>query len=71
MNPVIIFEFWPAGASLLGLSPYGAWNLLAGLGYRFFTVCSASAASRIESPPTESAYANILAIHPDSRGLSR
>ena len=71
MNPVIIFEFWPAGASLLGLSPYGAWNLLAGLGYRFFTVCSASAASRIESPPTESAYANILAIHPDSRGFSR
>lgn len=64
-NPVIIFEFWPDGASLLGLSPYGAWNLLAGLGYRFFTVCSASIASRIESPPTDTMYANILAIHPD------
>jgi FkbM family methyltransferase len=61
-HPVIVFEFWPEGASLLGLSPYGAWNLLAGLGYRFFTVCSASAAFGIESPPTGTEYANVLGI---------
>lgn len=66
-NPVIIFEFWPEGASLLGLSPYGAWNLLEGLGYRFFTVRSDCTISRIESPPTDMAYVNILAIHPDKR----
>ena len=62
-NPAIIFEFYPEGADLLGLSPSGAWNLLEGLGYEFFTVCSAGSISRIESPPIESMYANVVAIH--------
>ena len=61
-NPVIIFEFYPEGADLLGLTPSGAWNLLEGLGYEFFTVCSASTISKIESPPIESMYANVVAI---------
>jgi len=61
-NPAIIFEFYPEGADLLGLSPSGAWNLLEGLGYEFFSVCSGSTISRIESPPIESDYANVVAI---------
>ncbi len=61
-NPVIIFEFYPEGADLLGLTPSGACNLLEGLGYEFFTVCSASTISKIESPPIESMYANVVAI---------
>jgi FkbM family methyltransferase len=63
MKPAIIFEIWPEGADLLGLSPYGAWNLLNEMGYKFFTVCSASTTSRIESPAAEAVYANVLAIH--------
>ncbi len=63
MRPVIIFEIWPEGADLLGLSPFGVWNLLERMGYKFFTVSSASTTTRIESPPTEGVYANVLAIH--------
>lgn len=63
MNPAIVFEFWPEGAALLGLSPYGAWDLLEALGYRFFTVGYDSAIESINSAPTESTYSNVLAIH--------
>jgi len=63
MKPVIIFEFYPEGAALLGLSPYGAWELLERLGYDFFAVCSAGTISRMKSPPTDTKYANVVAIH--------
>ena len=63
MKPVIIFEFYPEGAALLGLSPYGAWELLERLGYDFFAVCSAGTISRMKSPPTHTKYANVVAIH--------
>lgn len=63
MNPAVIFELWPEGAQLLGLAPYGAWNLLEGWGYRFFTVCSGSTIHSVNSPPTQTTYTNVLAIH--------
>jgi FkbM family methyltransferase len=39
-RPLIIFEIFPEGTSLIGLSPFGAWDLLQSLGYKFFVVRS-------------------------------
>jgi FkbM family methyltransferase len=59
-HPIIIFEVWPEGAVLLGLSPNGAWELLESVGYEFFAVRRGGKFSLIKSPP---AIGNVVAIH--------
>jgi FkbM family methyltransferase len=59
-RPIIIFEVWPEGAALLGLSPNGAWELLESAGYEFFAVRRGGTFSCIKSPP---AIGNVVAIH--------
>jgi FkbM family methyltransferase len=59
-RPVIIFEVWPEGAQLLGLSPTGAWELLKSAGYEFFEAGLEGKLSRIEAPPT---IGNVVAMH--------
>ena len=59
VHPVIIFEIWPEGTTLLGLSPYGAWELLEILGYEFFVV-QRGAVYVAKTPP---AGGNVVAIH--------
>jgi FkbM family methyltransferase len=60
MRPIIILEIWPEGPPLLGLSPYGAWELLGSLGYEFFEVGEEGSFSRVKSPPENR---NVVAIH--------
>ncbi len=59
-HPVIIFEVWPEGAELLGLSPYGAWELLESAGYEFFATDPRGMLSPIKSPPV---IGNVVAIY--------
>jgi FkbM family methyltransferase len=64
-HPIVIFESWPAGPPLLGLSPNGAWDLLGGLGYEFYILEVSGSLINIESlPPVD---CNIVAIHRQSR----
>lgn len=63
-HPVVIFEVWPEGAMLLGLSPYGAWELLDSNGYQFFAVDAGGGLSSIKSPPT---MGNVVAIYREMR----
>ena len=63
-HPVIIFEVWPEGASLLGLSPTGPWELLKSSGYEFFAVGQGGTISPIKSPP---AIGNVVAMHRELR----
>jgi FkbM family methyltransferase len=63
-HPVVIFEVWPEGAVLLGLSPYGPWELLESIGYQFFAVDPGGALSSIKSPP---ATGNVVAIYRQMR----
>jgi FkbM family methyltransferase len=59
-HPVVIFEVWPEGAMLLGLSPYGPWELLESIGYQFFAAGRGGILSSVKSPP---AMGNIVAIY--------
>jgi FkbM family methyltransferase len=59
MRPVIIFEINPGACSSLGLSPYGATELLQSLGYNCFVVGQSGPDFRLDSPP---GYFNVLAI---------
>jgi len=59
-HPVVIFEVYPECTAPLGLSPYGAWELLDSLGYKFFVVDQFGALRREESPPTDR---NVVAIY--------
>jgi len=59
-HPVIIFEVWPEGATLLGLSPNGAWELLESEGYQFFATGPGGTLSPIKSPPV---IGNVVAIY--------
>jgi len=63
-RPIVIFEVWPEGAVLLGLSPNGAWELLESAGYKFFAVRRGGAFSLIKSPP---AIGNVVAIYAEMR----
>lgn len=58
-HPPVIFEIFPEGTAPLGLSPYGAWNLLSSLGYKFFVIRTGTAYPT-NAPP---AGGNVLAIH--------
>ena len=66
-SPVVIFEFNPGCADHLGLSPYGARNLLKSLGYEF-VVLGDCARFDTNSGPT---YFNIVAIPEQSPGEFR
>jgi FkbM family methyltransferase len=67
-HPVIIFEVWPEGASLLGLSPTGPWDLLKSGGYEFFAVGQGGTLSPIKSPP---AIGNVVAMLRELREKTR
>jgi FkbM family methyltransferase len=60
VHPVIIFEVWPEGAALLGLSGNGAWDLLESAGYEFFAAAPGGTLSPMKSPP---AVGNVVAIY--------
>jgi len=59
-RPLIIFEVYPEGANMLGLSGYGAWEFLENLGYEFFTLDQSGALRKATSPP---AIGNVVAIY--------
>jgi FkbM family methyltransferase len=58
-RPIVIFEFNPACAYRIGLSPQGATDLLESLGYEFVLVGDCAKSSNPESRPD---YFNIVAI---------
>jgi FkbM family methyltransferase len=58
-SPVVIFEFNPACAERLGLSPWGARDLLESLGYEFVVLGDSAKSNRPASQPT---YFNMVAI---------
>ena len=62
-HPAVIFEVYPPGTVLLGLSPYGAWDFLEKLGYEFFVVEREGALRREFSPPSDR---NVVAIHKEA-----
>lgn len=53
MQPTIILEIWPPGPPLLGLSSYGAWELLDSLGYEFFVAKHSGVIEKIMAPPLD------------------
>jgi FkbM family methyltransferase len=57
-RPLIIFEIFPEGATPIGLSPFGAWELLQSIGYAFFAV-QRGALHHITSPL---AGGNVVAV---------
>jgi FkbM family methyltransferase len=58
-KPIVIFEFNPGYPGRLGLSPWGARDLLKSLGYEFIVLDEGARSSNPESRPT---YFNIVAI---------
>jgi len=58
-SPIVIFEFNPESAALQGLSPWGARDLLEGLGYEFVILGECARSNNPEARPT---YFNIVAI---------
>lgn len=58
-SPVVVFEFNPGCARRLGLSPWGARDLLESLGYEFVVLGKCATSDNPESRP---AYFNIVAI---------
>ena len=59
MRPVIIFEVHPAASARLGLSSFGASNLLKELGYELTVVDEKAWGCAEKSPPT---YFNVIAV---------
>jgi FkbM family methyltransferase len=58
-SPIVIFEFNPDCAARLGLSPWGARDLLESLGYEFALLADCARSNNPESRPT---YFNVVAI---------
>lgn len=67
-RPIVIFEIYPEGTVSLGLTPYGAWELLENLGYEFFVIDGRGALHRKQSPPVGG---NVVAIHKHSATASK
>ncbi|HOX07244.1 MAG TPA: FkbM family methyltransferase [Planctomycetota bacterium] len=66
-RPAVIFEVNRAAAQALGLSPQGAWDFLASLGYEFHEVDYAGRfVKQLELPATNG---NVIALHPDNREM--
>ena len=59
-HPIVIFEIYPEGTVPLGLSPYGAWEFLDSLGYKFFVVDRSGVLRREKSPPADR---NVVAVY--------
>jgi FkbM family methyltransferase len=57
-RPMIVFEIFPEGTAPIGLSPFGAWELLQSLGYKFFVVHRGTL-HQTTSPP---AGGNVVAV---------
>lgn len=64
-RPIVIFEFNPGYPPRLGLSPWGARDLLKGLGYEFIVLDEGARSNNPESRPT---YFNIVAIPSEAAG---
>ena len=64
-SPIVIFEFNPDCAARLGLSPWGARDLLESLGYESVVLGNCATSDNPESRP---AYFNIVAIPKRSAG---
>jgi FkbM family methyltransferase len=68
MRPIVIFESWPVGPPLLGLSPNGAWELLESVGYEFFVLDGCGSLVGVKSPPADR---NVVAIYRELKGEPR
>ena len=64
-RPTILFEINPGGARRLGLAPDGAWQALAKLGYRFFSLRPKGILSPLAVWPERTM--NVVALHPEGR----
>ncbi len=64
-RPTILFEINPGGARRLGLAPDGAWQALAKLGYRFFSLRPKGILSPLAVWPKRTM--NVVALHPEGR----
>jgi FkbM family methyltransferase len=62
-HPIVILEVWPEGAALLGLSPYGALELLKSWGYRFFSITGCEDLRELDQPVPSVAVQNVIAVH--------
>jgi hypothetical protein len=60
-HPAIIFEVNPEAATALGLSPRGAWDTLARIGYGIFRVLDGNALIPLRVPPEFAC--NVIALH--------
>lgn len=58
-RPGILFEVNPRAAKSLGLDPHGAWELLAGQGYVFYSMPKRGRLVECEAPPDGG---NVLAL---------
>jgi hypothetical protein len=58
-SPIVIFEYNPGCAARLGLSPYGARDLLKSLNYEFVVLGDCA---NCENPARRPTYFNIVAI---------
>ncbi len=66
-NPLVVFEVNPAAAKNMGVSERSAWDLLGGLGYRFFELSAATLVPLCEFPTIPvGAVRNVIAIHRSS-----
>ncbi len=62
-RPVIVFELAPELARDMGLSERGAWDFLAGLGYRFYRLAGRTLEPLPEFPElAEGAFINVVAL---------
>ena len=62
-RPTILLEMNGAAAKRLGLSPWGAWQLLQGFGYRFFSMRQQGELCLLNHPPATDDIVNLVAIH--------
>jgi FkbM family methyltransferase len=61
-RPKIIWEVNPSAARRLRLSPFGAWDLLKGCGYRFFLLHDSGLPKEVVTPPPEDHITNLIAL---------
>jgi FkbM family methyltransferase len=67
-RPAVIFEVYPPGTVLLGLSPNGAWDFLGSLGYEFFLVDRQGTLRRELSLPADR---NVVAVHKQALSIGK
>lgn len=67
-RPAVIFEVNPAAARNTGVPEHAAWDLLEGMGYRFFTVSGTALAPLMRfTAPRQGTVLNVVAIHGEPR----